>query len=446
MNETILFSPVGGTDPMSQNNYHDGSMLHICRVYQPTRVILYMSKEILQNHEKDNRYIYCLDKLAKMQNRRMNYDIIERKDLKKVYDFDYFYQDFREIIEKILSGMDETDELLLNISSGTPAMKSGLAVLQTIEEYPCRLIQVVTPVRSMNEHNHEGYDVAGLWEVNEDNRPDCENRCREVKCPSLSLIKQEEIIKKHIRAYNYSAALEVADSLPKEATEHYRNLIRAAFYRAQMDLKKMRSVSEHSEEYMLFIPVKDDGIRPELEYALNIEIKMKRKEYADFLRALTPLLVNILEIVLYKKCGIRIDDFCSKSGGIRKWDKSRLRGSEVFRVLDEAYRERYRGSDGLRTGGPVSSDQLVILIDRFTQDNKIRRLTEELRRVEEKVRNVAAHEIVSISDEQIEKTTGFRAEQIMDKIHELFQYTGFSIPDTVWKSYDKMNEYIIRHI
>ena len=446
VNETILFSPVGGTDPMSQNNYHDGSMIHICRVYKPTRVILYMSKEILQIHETDNRYIYCLDRLAEMQNRRMDYDIIERRDLKKVYDFDYFYQDFREIIEKIIDGMDKTDELLLNISSGTPAMKSGLAVLQTIEEYSCRLIQVVTPVRSMNEHNHEGYDVAGLWEVNEDNRPDFENRCREVKCPSLSLIKQEEIIKKHIHAYNYSAALEVTDALPKEATDHYRDLIQAAFYRAQMDLKKMRAVSEHSEEYMHFIPVKDDGIRPELEYALNIEVKMKRKEYADFLRALTPLLVNLMEIVLDKKCGISIDDYCSKKGNIRIWDRNRLRDSEVYRVLDDSYRERYRGSDGFRTGGPVSSDQLVILIDRFTQDNKVRRLTEELRKVEEKVRNMAAHEIVSISDEQIEKYTGFRAEQIMGKIHELFKYTGFSIPDTVWKSYDKMNEYIICHI
>jgi CRISPR type III-A/MTUBE-associated protein Csm6 len=421
-------------------------MIHICRVYQPTRVILYMSQEILKIHERDNRYIYCLEKLAEMQNRRMNYEIIERKDLKKVYDFDYFYQDFRNIVEKIISGMDETDELLLNISSGTPAMKSGLAVLQTIEEYPSRLIQVITPVRSMNEHNHEDYDVEGLWEVNEDNRPDFENRCREVKCPSLSVIKQEEIIKKHINAYNYSAALEVAESLPKEATENYLHLIQAAFFRSQMDLKKMRTVSEHSEEYKQFIPVKDDGIRPELEYALNIEIKMKRKEYADFLRALTPLLVNVLEIVLNKKCGVSIDNYCSKYGGIRKWDKKRLMDSEVFRVLDETYRERYTSGDGFRTGGPVSSDQLVILIDHFTQDNKVKRLAGELREVEEKVRNIAAHEIVSISNEQIEKDTGFRAEQIMHKIHELFKYTGYSIPDAVWTSYDRMNENIISHI
>lgn len=79
MNQTILFTPVGGTDPISLNNYHDGSILHICRFYKPDKVILYMSKEMLDFQEKDDRYRYCLDRLAKMQDRPMIYEIIERQ-------------------------------------------------------------------------------------------------------------------------------------------------------------------------------------------------------------------------------------------------------------------------------------------------------------------------------------------------------------------------------
>ena len=56
MNRTILFSPVGGTDPISSSNLRDGSLLHICRWYKPDKVYLYMSKEILALHEKGNRY------------------------------------------------------------------------------------------------------------------------------------------------------------------------------------------------------------------------------------------------------------------------------------------------------------------------------------------------------------------------------------------------------
>ena len=63
MNQTILFSPVGGTDPISNTNAMDGSMLHICRVYRPEKVILYMSKEVLDKQEQDDRYRYCLDRL-----------------------------------------------------------------------------------------------------------------------------------------------------------------------------------------------------------------------------------------------------------------------------------------------------------------------------------------------------------------------------------------------
>ena len=57
MNRVILFSPVGGTDPISLSNCHDGSLLHICRNYRPDKVILYMSKEMLDYQEADDRYM-----------------------------------------------------------------------------------------------------------------------------------------------------------------------------------------------------------------------------------------------------------------------------------------------------------------------------------------------------------------------------------------------------
>ena len=151
MNQTILFTPVGGTDPISLNNYHDGSILHICRFYKPDKVILYMSKEMLDFQEKDDRYRYCLDRLAKMQDRPMIYEIIERWELTKVHEFDYFYEDFRKVISHIYETMDDSDTLLLNVSSGTPAMKSGLLVLQTLGEFPAKVIQVATPVGKLNE-------------------------------------------------------------------------------------------------------------------------------------------------------------------------------------------------------------------------------------------------------------------------------------------------------
>ena len=129
MGKIILFTPVGGTDPISSTNCRDGSMLHICRNYKPDKVIMYMSKEMLENQEADDRYRYCLNRLSKLQQHEMKYEIVERRELTEVHEFDYFYEDFRKIIRQIYDEMDETDTLLLNVSSGTPAMKSGLLVL-----------------------------------------------------------------------------------------------------------------------------------------------------------------------------------------------------------------------------------------------------------------------------------------------------------------------------
>ena len=193
MGRIVLFSPVGGTDPISMNNGLDGSLLHICRVYQPDMVYLYMSAEILEYHHQDNRYIYCLEKLYQSLNKPLNYRIIERESLSDVQIFDYFFREYSDIIRDIYSEVDSEDQLLLNVSSGTPAMKSGLLVLATMGEYTCKAIQVTTPTKKMNEHTHKDYDVELAWELDEDNEPGFENRCHEVSLPALLYLKQVEI-------------------------------------------------------------------------------------------------------------------------------------------------------------------------------------------------------------------------------------------------------------
>ena len=60
--KTVLFSPIGGHDPMG--NFSDGPMLRICRVYKPQKVYLFFSREMWEHHNQDNRYLYCLDKLC----------------------------------------------------------------------------------------------------------------------------------------------------------------------------------------------------------------------------------------------------------------------------------------------------------------------------------------------------------------------------------------------
>mgnify|MGYP000871239939 FL=1 len=105
MGRTLLFSPLGGTDPISNTNMYDGAMLHIVRHYRIDKVYLYMSREIIQYQEADERYTYCLEKLGESQNREIQYEMIRRPELIEVQDFEIFYWEFKEEIDKIRNEM-----------------------------------------------------------------------------------------------------------------------------------------------------------------------------------------------------------------------------------------------------------------------------------------------------------------------------------------------------
>lgn len=448
MSRTILFSPVGGTDPISNYNCRDGALLHICRVYRPTDVYMYMSAEILAYEENDCRYSYCLDALRDKLGISMQYYKIRRPDLREVQDFDFFYNDFRKILASIFQEMEADDQLLINVSSGTPAMKSGLLVLMTLGEYRGKIIQVATPAKKMNEHRHEGYDVKTLWELNEDNEDGFENRCKEVQCPTLSLIKQEEIIKKHVHSMDYHAAIDAAemirdtfaqmDSKEKAKSERVVKMLKMAYARQILDFKTFDALSK--EFGVNLLPIREGGKRKYFEYALIVQMKAQKKEYADFLRALTPLLVGLFELILKECFGISIGDYTIQSKGVRKWDvNGKLKDTELLSLLTAEY-SNFKG-------GPIYSDHLkALIVGQNNCDSNLADTVNVLRSVEEKVRNLAAHEMVCISEEEIEKKTGYKPEVILKKLKKLFAYAKISVSAADWDSYQNMNTWIISNM
>lgn len=444
MSKTILFSPVGGNDPISLSNFRDGSMLHIFRFFKPDIVYLYMSKEVIEKHELDNRYLFCLKKLEVSQKRegKVDYRLIERRELIEVQEFDYYYEDLKNELLKIKAEMDESDRLLLNISSGTPAMKSALIVLNTLGEFDATAIQVSTPVRSMQEHTHKGYNNEECWELNEDNNPECENRCKEVICPNLLIIKNEELIKKLVNNYDYEAAIEVANTMPVSVTANYLSSLHMAASRILLDLK---NVDKYSRECGIdCIPIKDSDKRKEVEYALALEITLKKHEYTNFIRGISPLLFDLFLIQTNRLLKANVYDFCSKDkNGVYRWDSKKLDsnkiGKEVLNILNNKY--------------PRSVDREVIKSDNLREiivdksDNLTEKdLVDSLRNVEEKIRNLAAHEIVSITEERIKQLAGLSSKAIMDKIKLLFMYADINVKNEYWSSYDKMNDEIVSTI
>ena len=432
----ILFSPLGMTDPIT--HLYDGSMLHICRVYKPDILILYMSAEVIHFHEKDNRYLYCIEKLSQHMNHPIEVHMIKRPELKEVQEYDVFYDDFHNIIGAILKNTTEDDEILLNIASGTPAMKSALLVLSVLADYKLRPIQVTTPIRKSNTRLEDkvNYDVETNWELNGDNEPDYVNRCTEPKTRNFSVLLMKDNIRKMVSSYDYEAALTMATEIKEYVSDDAMNLIKIGCERLKLNQRAV-DILVKQIPYDI-IPIKSSDQRMVFEYALSLNIKRIKGEYADFVRALTPLVADLIESLLKNQCKIDINQYCKiNSKGVRKFDESKLAGTQIFTILSNEFGGNFKAD-------LVGTRQMVPIIMELSNNVVLKQNVNDIMNVEQKIRNLAAHDIVSVTPEWIQQKSGFSAEQIFDMIKYLVRESGIHATREAWNSYDVMNQYILK--
>lgn len=432
----ILFSPIGGTDPIS--NDHDGALLHICRVYQPDILYLYLSKEILKHHEEDNRYHYCLRKLEEKIGHIFEIHWIIRKDLEDVHLFDTFIDEYQRILHKIQKEYKDSI-LYLNVSSGTPGMKSALQILALTLIGDVVPIQVSTPEKRMNPHQEDpdDYDPEYYWELNEDNEDHFLNRCRESKYQYLlDEFKKQNIIK-FVRIYNYGAAIQEAETLENPLSSEIMSYLKAAYHRTQ--LNQYGITHELRNKKSKIMPIRNEKYCNIFEYLLTLQIKVRREEYVDFIRGVTPVILDLFLIALKEYCEIDYKKYVKKSGGIERWDPIALDADpRMKKVSDRMYGNRGRPQ-------PMYSSNVLPYIEAYSRHPQITDLSRQLRKIDEN-RNIPAHEIVSITKDWITKHTGYSPEEIFDMLKTYAMMLPMGIKKDFWDSYDNMNQRIIDFI
>lgn len=353
-----------------------------------------------------------------------------------------------KILEKIVSNiekeMEKGDVLLANIASGTPAMKSALLFIATISNYKFLPIQVTTPLKDINPHKGKDldYDVEYYWEINKDNEENWENRCREVICPNLGILLKKDIIRKHINSYDYSATLSVAEEIKESISDESYQLLVAAVHRLQLDIPKVMSIT--NKIGVDIIPVKESNRAAIFEYALAMKIKIEHKQYGDFVRAISPIITDLFEYILREQCKINVRDYCVFRNNISVWSIEKLnkddKGKEILKILND----EFAGKGGLRDKTIVYASNLKPLLEFYLNDEKLINDVVVLRNIEEKVRNIAAHEIVSITDEKLSKLLGMSIQinKIFNLIKSMVVAAKIRVTEKEWQSYDEMNRII----
>ena len=444
-NEQILFSCVGSTDPV--RGFHDGAMLHIARHYRPAKIQLYITKEMRQLDEKDQRYQRGFQKLEESCPGYLPeilppyYD-----DVEDASEFDRFYDHFSEILGD-LSRKYPKAEILVNVSSGTPQMKMTLAILAQSLQFHIRVVQVKNFERrsgTSDRTTSKQYDLEMELELNEDQAPDAPNRCQE---PQLISIQRENLKKKMealLRRYDYKALLPFCSELP----EQVQTLIHHLVLRADYDIAEAQKFQPKCEELELYPSNrKKEHTYGEYfklsEYLLTLKLMQRTQRYTDLVIRLNPLVIRMQQCWLLQN-GVDLSRLGVREKGYLKLTRDKLseNAPELLVALDQKY------PDGFRDGAPsISVCNCMLEMVTATEDKDTLELFYHLETLNYISRNDSAHSLTNVHEEDITRFLGCDSAALIKRLTEVLERLfPQHFRKELFSVYDDANKFILQNL
>lgn len=199
---TTLISCIGDTDPI--RNRHDGALLHLARVFRPEKILLIYSERTLL---KENNILLALNSIE-------GYSPVIKKDERLISNSEVFIFDkMYEILNNVVLKYSRDDEdLILNLSSGTPQMKSALFTINRLNDINVRAYQVITPSHSSNEgiRHDNNLDINYLISTNLDDRKDFEKRILEDKAEKFQKTLIKRTMKDLLNNFDYESLYDLS--------------------------------------------------------------------------------------------------------------------------------------------------------------------------------------------------------------------------------------------
>ena len=284
----ILISAVGTTDPISYN--HDSALLHIARNYRPDKIVLVYSQEMLVKQDLINKVLLSIEgynPIIEIDSTTLNND--------EVHLFDKMYEVMGLIIQKYTNN---DDEIILNLSSGTPQIKSALFALNRINDYNTQAIQVPTPKNGANREYKPLTDseIDALIVDNQDNSLDFVDRSIKDKSEKFS----RALVKRHLRSLIASFDYQAAEAIINR--KEYNKLLskkRIAYIREKLNDFSRVFKNQSILSDILSFPL-DDSQKKALNYYLLIDVLKEREHIADVLIKAKSLAEFVIEETIKK--------------------------------------------------------------------------------------------------------------------------------------------------
>lgn len=436
----ILYTPVGDTDPI--RGCYDGGMLHIVRHYNPDMAILVLSKDMEQKEAANHRFTKALKHVKADLDIKLIHTGLE--DVHRIDTLQPFVDHFYEMLTEYPEA-----EILINLSSGTPQMKLIMSYL-SVEHDAVRGIQVDSPQRGSNRSEpavNDDEDIEIVIENNFDDQDDSENRCHE---PQMGYIKRNNIkqtLHTLINSYKYKEAISAYHSYKRTFEDGVPNdvlpLLEHAQLRLGLDydgaLQKSRKVGSISLSSLFA----DKELRKLHEFLMLMEVRLNQGQIEDFVLKTTPFMYELMRYYFTKEFRVN-------------WRQVEKKTSKGVRLDMVAFKNQY---PKLYESWQENSDtpylqelqvsfyhMLHMLEDYDTVDSSLLKQLKEIRRIEQKIRNKIAHEVVVFSEQDICSAADIQSLQsFLHQIKDVF----FIITRQEKQNkliYDTINTYVLDQI
>lgn len=283
-----MTSAVGTTDPISNN--HDAALLHIARNYRPDKIVLVYSQEMMVKQDLINKVLLSIEgynPIIEIDSTILNND--------EVFLFDKMYEVMGLIVQKYTN---DDDEIILNLSSGTPQIISALFALNRINDYNTQAIQVATPKKGANREYKPltDYEIDALIVENQDNSLDFVDRSIKDKSEKFT----QALVKRHLRSLIASFDYQAAEAIINR--KEYNKLLskkRIAYIREKLNDFSRVFKNQSILSDILSFPL-DDSQKKALNYYLMIDVLKEREHIADVLIKAKSLAEFVIEETIKK--------------------------------------------------------------------------------------------------------------------------------------------------
>ncbi|MDR0501156.1 MAG: hypothetical protein LBG97_07975 [Coriobacteriales bacterium] len=404
-NTKILFSPIGTADPITALG--DGPMLHIVRHYQPDKIVLFLSPKVTAYEQDDARYTSAIKKVVAQTGQNSPDVQLIFSNVEDVHLYDIYIQEFSQLLSGFSDDNPEA-QILLNTTSGTPAMQQALVAIDAFGHWRFTALQVSTPRKDINKkddrENPDSYDLELLWECNPDNEANAQNRCIEVNSVNFAdLILRENVIAL-VSDYDYAGAERLARQMQVQNDEAISLINGAA---ARLALNQNIAASAFGGTDLAF----QSGKRI-AEYLWTLEVRLANEQWGDFVRALTPAISETFFAIL--RLALPDAKWLVSENGIitRKIDRAKVEANEQLSKVLKGYLNKTNSPEPF-----VYNLQLAELISEYCP--QYTKQVWFVRGFEENARNLLAHEITSIAKATLEHKGGAKLSEILQILFEL---------------------------